>query len=82
MKRLNRKNPSPMSRGKYLSLEEARKTGQLNQFAKEHPSEAERERFERLLEAMAKGVWARYTLQTKPQDVDISTQAEARYERA
>ena len=45
-----------MSRGKYLSLEEARKTGELDQFAKEHPSEAERDRFERLLEAMAKGV--------------------------
>ncbi len=26
-----------MARGKYLSLEEARKSGQLNQFAKEHP---------------------------------------------
>jgi hypothetical protein len=45
-----------MSRGKYLSLEEARKSGQLEQFAKEHPSEAERERFERLLEAMATGI--------------------------
>jgi hypothetical protein len=45
-----------MSRGKYLSLEEARNSGQLDQFAKEHPSEAERERFERLLEAMAKGI--------------------------
>jgi hypothetical protein len=42
-----------MSRGKNLSLEEARKAGRLDQFAKEHPSEAERERFERLLEAMA-----------------------------
>ena len=28
-----------MARGKYLSLEEARKAGQLNQFAKEHPIE-------------------------------------------
>jgi hypothetical protein len=45
-----------MSRGKYLSLEEARKTGQLDQFAKEHPSEAERDRFERLLDAMARGI--------------------------
>ena len=45
-----------MSQGKYLSLEEARNSGQLERFAKEHPSEAERERFERLLEAMAKGV--------------------------
>jgi hypothetical protein len=29
-----------MSRGRYLSLEEARKQGKLEQFAKEHPSEA------------------------------------------
>ena len=29
-----------MSRGKYLSLEEARKAGQLGQFAKEHPIDA------------------------------------------
>ena len=28
-----------MARGKYLSLEESRKTGQLDQFAKEHPIE-------------------------------------------
>ncbi len=28
-----------MARGKYLSLEEARKAGQLDQFAKEHPIE-------------------------------------------
>jgi hypothetical protein len=45
-----------MSRGKYLSLEEARKTGKLNRFAKEHPMEAERDRFERLLDAMSQGV--------------------------
>jgi hypothetical protein len=45
-----------MSRGRFLSLEEARNSGQLDQFAREHPSEAERARFERLLEAMAKGV--------------------------
>ena len=29
-----------MSRGKYLNLEEARKAKQLNQFAKEHQSES------------------------------------------
>ncbi len=28
-----------MSRGKYLSLEEARKSSKLDQFAKEHPIE-------------------------------------------
>ena len=43
-----------MSRGKYLSLEEARKAGKLDQFAKEHPSKAERARFEQLLDAMTK----------------------------
>ena len=43
-----------MSRGKYLSLEEARKLGKLDQFAKEHETKAD-ERFESLLEAMCKG---------------------------
>ncbi len=28
-----------MARGRYLSLEEARKSGKLDQFAKEHPIE-------------------------------------------
>ncbi len=45
-----------MSRGKYLSLEEARKSGDLKRFAKEHPMEGDRERFDRLLEAMSQGV--------------------------
>ena len=49
-----------MARGKYLSLEEARKAGQLDQFAKEHPIEdvhpQARSRFKRLLEAAAKGL--------------------------
>ncbi len=44
-----------MSRGKYLSLEEARKSEKLDQFAKEHPSKADAGRFEALLESMAKG---------------------------
>jgi len=43
-----------MARGKYLSLEEARKLGKLGQFAKEHPSKSDG-RFEPLLVAMAKG---------------------------
>jgi hypothetical protein len=30
-----------MSRGKYLSPEEARKSGKLERFAKEHPSTAD-----------------------------------------
>jgi hypothetical protein len=41
-----------MSRGKYLSLEEARKRGLLERFCKEHPSEGDEERFKRLLESM------------------------------
>ena len=44
-----------MSRGKYLSLEEARKLGKLDQFAKEHPAQAD-ERFWPLLEAASKGL--------------------------
>jgi hypothetical protein len=44
-----------MARGKYLSLEEARKMGKLDQFTKEHPSEADGEQFERLLHAMTQG---------------------------
>jgi hypothetical protein len=38
-----------MSCGKYLSLEEARKSGKLDRFAKEHPSEGDRSRFNRQL---------------------------------
>ena len=45
-----------MSRGKYLSLEEARNSGKLDLFAKEHASKADRDRFERLLDAMSRGV--------------------------
>ncbi len=43
-----------MSRGKYLSLEEARKADQLEQFAKEHPSEGDEKQFDRVFERMAK----------------------------
>jgi hypothetical protein len=44
-----------MSKGKYLSLEEARKLGKIDHFAKEHPSEGDRDKFDKLFEAMAKG---------------------------
>ena len=44
-----------MSRGKYLSLEEARQNGKLAQFCKEHPTEAERPRFLALLDLMSQG---------------------------
>lgn len=41
-----------MSRGKYLNLDEARKSGKLDRFCKEHPSEADEERFRQLFDAM------------------------------
>ena len=44
-----------MARGKHLSLEEARKAGKLDQFAKEHPAEADDIRFNRVLRAMLSG---------------------------
>ncbi len=44
-----------MARGKYLSLEEARRSGKIERFCKEHPSEADRERFEWLLDAVCRG---------------------------
>jgi hypothetical protein len=44
-----------MSRGKYLSLSEARKAKQLDRFAKEHPSEGNDERFKQILRAMTSG---------------------------
>ena len=44
-----------MSRGKYLSLEEARQMGKLAQFCKEHPTQAERDRFAALLDLMSQG---------------------------
>ena len=43
-----------MSTGKYISLEEARKTGQLERFAKEHQSEAKKKDFDALLDSMCK----------------------------
>ena len=44
-----------MARGKYLSLEEARRIGGIDQFCKEHPSEGDEAKFDRLFEAMARG---------------------------
>ena len=43
-----------MSRGKYMSLQEARETGKIDQFCEEHPSEGDGTRFETLLSAMAR----------------------------
>jgi hypothetical protein len=45
-----------MSKGKNLTLEEARRTGQLERFWKENPSKAHRRTFERALDAMSRGV--------------------------
>ncbi len=43
-----------MSRGKYLSLEEARNSDEIEQFCKEHPSNGDDGEFERLLMAMTR----------------------------
>jgi hypothetical protein len=42
-----------LSRGKYLSLEEARKLGKLDKFAEEHPSEGDSALFDLLIERAA-----------------------------
>ncbi|VAW19895.1 hypothetical protein MNBD_ALPHA12-2120 [hydrothermal vent metagenome] len=44
-----------MSRGKHLSLEEARKSKKLARFAKEHPSDGDQNRFDLLAKLMAEG---------------------------
>ena len=41
-----------MSIGKYISLEEARNSKDLDRFIREHPSKAPRKDFEELLERM------------------------------
>jgi hypothetical protein len=43
-----------MSRGKYLSLPEARKKRQLDRFAKEHASEGDSDQLEKVIRDMAK----------------------------
>ena len=43
-----------MARGKYLSLEEARKLKKLDRFAKEHPTKGDKKLFDKLLNRMAK----------------------------
>ncbi len=44
-----------MSRGKHLSLEEARKLGKLDQFAKENEAEGDENAFDRAIKAIARG---------------------------
>lgn len=43
-----------MARGKYLSLEEARKAGTLKQFAKEHPSQGDEAVFDDVFNRMVR----------------------------
>ncbi len=43
-----------MAIGQYLSLEQARKKGKLDRFAKEHPSTGDKAIFDNLFQAMAK----------------------------
>lgn len=50
-----------MSRGKYLSLPEARKKKQLERFAKEHPSEGDSDELDRII-----GGFARYKCGLNP----------------
>ena len=42
-----------MARGKYLSLEEARKLGKLKEFAKQHEGEGDGALWDRLFRSMA-----------------------------
>ena len=57
-----------MARGKYLSLEEARKSGKLDRFAKEHPSKGDRTLFFRLLDALSGLKHSKATEQTSTRD--------------
>ena len=45
-----------MSTGKYLSLEEARKQGKIDRFAKEHKTVGDRKAFEGLLDRMTRNL--------------------------
>jgi len=45
-----------MSRGKYVSLEEARNSGEFKRFCEQHPAKADRDRFLKLLTVMSQGV--------------------------
>ena len=55
-----------MSRGKYLSLEEARKKGKLKRFAREHPAKADKAAFDGLLRRMATGKAPARPMAVKP----------------
>ena len=42
-----------MARGKYLSLEEARRSGKIEQFCKEHPSKGDWNQFDATMDSIA-----------------------------
>ena len=42
-----------MARGKYLSLEEARKSGKIDRFCKEHPSKGDWNQFDAMMDWFA-----------------------------
>ncbi len=42
-----------MARGKYLSLEEARRSGKIDQFCKEHPSKGDWNQFDAMIDSFA-----------------------------
>lgn len=50
------KRPASFRSISLLSLKEARKHGKLDRFPKLHPLQVERDRFDRLLDAMSRGV--------------------------
>ena len=56
-----------MSRGQYLSLEEARRRQELG-FEEEHPSEGDKEKFDSLMRAMTKmeGYWGFIVCRVRP----------------
>ena len=54
-----------MSRGKYLSLPEARKKKQLDRFANEHPTEGDAYELERLIGEFSKTPESAYQTSSK-----------------
>lgn len=66
-----------MAIGKYISLEEARKTEQLERFAKEHPSKEKKKDFD-ALDTMAKANNYKYVYVVHNKDgiiwIQLSTQ--------
>jgi hypothetical protein len=59
-----------MSRGKYLSLPEARKKKQLDRFAKEHPSEGDTDPLDSLIGKMSKTHGSADQTSNKPESHD------------